>query len=174
MIAIGALWPATARADDVPANGKVEVKKVKVDGSETPKFVVRAVVEQPPKKVWAVVSDCAHYKDRLPRVAASELLKKEGNVHTCRVTIKMPFPFANLTATTEATHEESDRAMKRSWKLVQGDYKLNTGSWEVKALDDAGTKSLVTYTVHAEPQRPEALSRMLDMATAAGVSAALG
>lgn len=145
------LLPTLALADDLPAKGKIEVKKVKVDGSDAPKFVVRTVMDLPPKKIWAVVSDCSHYKERMPRVAAAELLKKEGKVFTCRVTIKMPFPLSNLTATTDATHEETERSMSRRWKLVQGDYKVNTGSWEVKALDKDATRSLVTYTVHAEP-----------------------
>lgn len=152
LFAAASLASLSAHADDVPAKGQVDVKKVKVDGTDTPKFVVRKVMDVAPKKVWAVVSDCAHYKDRLPRVAASELVKKDGNTFTCKVTIKVPFPMSNLTAVTEAHHEESARAMKRSWKLVSGDYTRNEGSWEVKALDDAGTKSLVTYSVLAEPK----------------------
>lgn len=152
LAAFASLAPMAAHAEDLPAKGEVDVKKVKVDGTSTPKFVVRKVMDLAPKKVWAVVSDCAHYKDRLPRVAASELVKKDGNTFTCKVTIKVPFPMSNLTATTEAHHEESARSMKRSWKLVSGDYTRNEGSWEVKALDDAGTKSLVTYSVLAEPK----------------------
>jgi ribosome-associated toxin RatA of RatAB toxin-antitoxin module len=135
----------------LPAKGEVEVKAFPVAGSDAPKIVVRAVMELPAKKIWQIVSDCAHYKDRLPRVAASELLKKAGNVHTCKVTIAMPFPLSNLTATTEAVHEESELGMTRRWKLVSGDYKVNEGSWEVKPLNKEGTSSLVTYTVHAEP-----------------------
>ncbi len=152
LIATCSLAATAIASDDLPAKGQVQVTKVKVDGVDTPKFVVRTVMDLPPKKVWAVVSDCAHYKDRMPRVAASDLLKKEGNIHTCKVTIRLPFPMSNLTATTEARHEESDRRMKRSWKLVEGDYKRNEGSWEIEAIDAAGTQSLVTYTVMAEPK----------------------
>lgn len=135
----------------LPAKGEVEVKAYAVAGSDAPRVVVRAVMDLPPKKIWQIVSDCAHYKGRLPRVASSELVKKAGNVHTCKVTISMPFPLSDLTATTEAVHEESDKGMTRRWKLVSGDYKVNEGSWEVKALNKEGTSSLVTYTVHAEP-----------------------
>jgi ribosome-associated toxin RatA of RatAB toxin-antitoxin module len=135
----------------LPAKGEVEVKAFAVAGSDAPRIVVRAVMDLPPKKIWQIVSDCAHYKGRLPRVASSELVKKAGNVHTCKVTISMPFPLSDLTATTEAVHEESDKGMTRRWKLVQGDYKVNEGSWEVKALNKEGTSSLVIDTVHAEP-----------------------
>ena len=111
--------------------------------------MARAVLDVPAKKVWAIVSDCAHYKEHMPRVAASELLKQEGNVYTCKVTVSMPFPLSDLTGVTRAVHEESAAGMARRWTLVSGDYKVNEGSWEVKPLD--GQSSLVTYTVHAEP-----------------------
>jgi ribosome-associated toxin RatA of RatAB toxin-antitoxin module len=148
LFAIAAL-PRGAAGEDLPAKDQVEIKSYTVPGSSTPKIVARAVIELPPQKIWQIVSDCAHYKDHLPRVAASELVKKEGNVHTCKVTIAMPFPLSNLTGITAAVHDESETGMSRKWKLVSGDYKFNEGSWEVKPLDKG--QSLVTYTIHAEP-----------------------
>ncbi len=148
-LAITAL-PGAAAGEDLPAPGQVEIKSYAVAGSGAPRIVARSVMDMPAKKVWAIVSDCAHYKEHLPRVAASELLKKEGNVHTCKVTIDMPFPLSNLTGVTAAVHTESDAAMSRKWTLVSGDYKVNEGSWEVKAID--GGQTLVVYTIHVEPK----------------------
>lgn len=150
LAALALVPPAAADEADGLDGGKVDVKMVAVKDSSTPMVVVRAIVDSPPAKVWAVVSDCAHYKERLPRIAASRLVKKEGNKHTCEVTLAMPFPLSNLTAVTEAVHEESDKGMTRRWKMVSGDYKFNTGSWEVKP-HKGGAASLVTYKVHAEP-----------------------
>src|SRR6185312_9045630 len=100
--------PASAAGDDLPEKGKVEIKSYAVPGSPAPRIVARAVMDAPAKKIWAVLSDCANYKYRLPRVAASELVKKEGNVHTCKVTVSMPFPLSNLSGVTAAVHTESD------------------------------------------------------------------
>lgn len=151
-ISVGALLglaaPGAARGDDPP---KVDIKTFAVPGSDTPKIVMSATLDVPPRKVWAIINDCSRYKERMPRVAAAKQLKKEGNVYTCEVTIDMPFPLSNLTAVTEATHEESDKGMSRRWKLVRGDYKVNTGSWEIKPADPDGKTSFVVYTVHAEP-----------------------
>jgi len=152
LVAALALVPGAADADaPLPAKGAVQVNVYSVPGSNTPKVVARAIIEQPPRKVWAVVSDCAHYQSRMPHVAKSRLVSKVGNKHTCEVTISLPFPLSNLTAVTEATHEESDKGMVRRWKLVSGDYSINNGSWEVRPLDASGTSSLVTYSVQAEP-----------------------
>jgi ribosome-associated toxin RatA of RatAB toxin-antitoxin module len=144
--------PGDAGADDnLPPKGQVEIKSYAVAGSGTPKIVARTVMDLPPKKIWQIVSDCAHYKEHMPRVAASEELKKEGNVHTCKVTISMPFPLSNLTGVTASVHEESEAGMSRKWKLVSGDYKVNEGSWELTPTDKSATSTLVVYTVHAEP-----------------------
>jgi ribosome-associated toxin RatA of RatAB toxin-antitoxin module len=128
----------------------VDVSSLDVKGSDVPMVVVRAVVRSPPANVWKVVSDCAHYKDRMPHIAASRLVSQVGNKVTCEVTLSMPFPLANLTAVTEAAHEERPDRMTRTWKLVRGDYTFNEGSWEVRA-HDGGKSSLVTYRVHAKP-----------------------
>jgi ribosome-associated toxin RatA of RatAB toxin-antitoxin module len=128
----------------------VVVRATAVKGSDMPRITAKAILSQPPEKVWAIVSDCSKYKGRMPRVASAQLVKKEGNKFTCKVTIEVPFPFSNLTATTEAVHEESPEGMTRRWKLVSGDYKKNEGSWEIKPLE-GGTKSQVTYTLHVEP-----------------------
>lgn len=150
-----ALVPGAAVADaPLPANGQVQISVVSVPGSKTPKVVARAVIAEPPRKVWAVVSDCAHYAGRLPRVKKARLVKQVGNKHTCEVTLAMPFPFSDLTAVTESTHEESEAGMSRRWTLVSGDYVVNNGSWEVRPADATGTTSIVTYSVQAEPTTP--------------------
>jgi len=145
----GALPGDASGDDDLPPKGQVEIKSYAVAGSSTPKIVARAVLDVPAKKLWAIVSDCAHYKEHMPRVLASELVKKEGNVHTCKVTIEMPFPLSNLTGVTAAVHDESEAGMSRKWTLVSGDYKFNNGSWEVKPIDKGS--SLLVYSIHAEP-----------------------
>ncbi len=147
VLALAMLGGSEAIAIDPDA---VEVRASAVKGSDMPKITAKAVLSQPPAKVWGIISDCAKYKGRMPRVAAAKELKKEGNKHTCEVTVEVPFPFSNLTAVTEAVHEEGPDGMSRRWKLVRGDYKRNEGSWEIKPVE-GGKKSLVTYSLHVEP-----------------------
>lgn len=142
-----------AHADDASNldGGKILVTAASVAGSPEPEHVVRAVVESPPGSVWKVVSDCAHYKDRLPHVAASAELSRSGQTVRCQVTIAMPFPTSNLTAITDAIHEERPDVMSRTWKLVSGDYEFNNGSWTVEPYR-GGAASMVTYRVHVKPK----------------------
>jgi ribosome-associated toxin RatA of RatAB toxin-antitoxin module len=150
---VGLFLTSPVRADDAADldAGKILVTSVAVPGSPEPEHVVRAVVESPPRSVWKVVSDCAHFKDRLPHIAASAELSRSGNTVTCQVTVALPFPASNLTAVTEAVHDERPDGMKRSWKLVRGDYDFNDGSWTIESYR-GGAASLVTYRLHVKPK----------------------
>jgi ribosome-associated toxin RatA of RatAB toxin-antitoxin module len=151
LAALAATSPAPADDARSLEDGHVEITTTDVPGSDVPKVVVRAIVRSPAASVWAVVSDCAHYKERLPHTAASRLVSVSGKTVRCEVTIAIPFPFPNLTAVTEATHEVAPDHMTRTWHLVSGDYVVNDGSWDVRSID-GGAASLVTYTVHAQPK----------------------
>jgi ribosome-associated toxin RatA of RatAB toxin-antitoxin module len=142
-----------AAADDSADldSGKILVTSTPVVGSPEPERTVRAVVESPPSAVWKIVSDCAHYREHLPHVAASAELSRAGNTVVCQVTIAMPFPVSNLTAVTQAVHDERPAAMTRTWHLVSGDYDFNDGSWTVIPYRD-GRASMVTYRIHVKPK----------------------
>lgn len=84
-------------------------------------------------------------------MSESKLLKKSGNTFICEVEIDLPFPLSNLTAKTRGVHTVTPTKMTRKWTLIKGDFRVNTGSWVVESFNESGTRSLVTYTVHAEP-----------------------
>jgi ribosome-associated toxin RatA of RatAB toxin-antitoxin module len=151
LLSLGAA--STAAADDASDldAGKILVTSAAVAGSSEPEHVVRAVVESPPAAVWKVVSQCDHFKERLPHIAAAHEVSRAGTTVTCEVTIAMPFPTSNLTAVTEAVHDVRPDGMSRTWKLVRGDYEYNDGSWTIQSYR-GGTASLVTYRVHVKPK----------------------
>ena len=154
-------WPALALAD-VPKTelrsrldaGGVVTWTDDVPGSSMPRVHAAAELKAPPEKVWAIVGDCANYKNTMPRVADSKLLRKEGDdVFICRVSADMPFPFSDLTSTTRATHTRKDGSYLRSWTFIEGDYKANTGSWALHPRE-GGRKTLAVYSLHVEPNIP--------------------
>ena len=131
--------------------GNISVKVFKVPKSETPKAVVKAVIDAPPAKVWKLVSDCSRYTKTMNRVKSSKLISQSGDTVICETVIDMPFPFSNLKGRTKAKHVVTPKRMSRSWSLIKGDYHFNNGSWVVEPFDEQGTRSLVTYSIHAEP-----------------------
>lgn len=145
--------PARALADDrgALASGKVLISTRNV-GGDTPEVTVKAVIDAKPKRVWRLVSDCNRYEKTMLRVEKARQLSKHGNKVVCRVTIDMPWPVSDLTATTEARHIIRPGYYARRWRLLSGDYKQNRGSWVLRPFGKDQSKTLVVYTVHAIPK----------------------
>jgi ribosome-associated toxin RatA of RatAB toxin-antitoxin module len=152
-----ALSLTSARADDATkarlATGEIIVQTKAIKGSTTPRLKAMAVVGAPPERIWKIVDQCADYPTTMVRIAAAEEVSRKGNIVRCKVTVDMPFPLSDLTALTEAVHTvQPGKMYKREWKLVEGDYRSNRGSWTLVPFDDAGQQTLVVYEVHADPK----------------------
>jgi ribosome-associated toxin RatA of RatAB toxin-antitoxin module len=164
----GVLTSFAARAGD----DGIQVWTEPVAGSETPVAVVQAVVDAPPAALWEIISRCADYKNRMPRIASSKELSRSGDEHkafttTCEVTADLPFPLSDLTSVNRAEHiVEPGVRYVRSWKLISGDYDLNEGSWTLVALD-GGARTKVTYRLRAKPRvpLPDAMLRQVQQGT---------
>ncbi len=137
------------------AAGEILLSTQKVPGSEQPRATLMAVIDAPPAKIWAILSKCADYKRTMVRVAEARELWVKGKTHRCRVTIDLPFPLSTLTAVTDAVHTVvPGKRWERKWQLVEGDYERNSGSWTLAPFNDAATRTLVIYKVHAVPNLP--------------------
>jgi len=141
--------PARLRA------GEVFVATEPIPGSATPRLVVRAVVDAPPERVWDCIDRSALYSGFMPRVKKSEELSRDGDDVRTRLTVEMPFPLKNLTATTQARHTvEPGLRWVRAWRLESGDYHQNEGSWTLTPVDGEPHRTLAHYQVHVVPKIP--------------------
>ena len=132
--------------------GEVIIKPRDVRGSDFPLVVAMAVVDAPPSKVWRLVDDCENYAVTLPTVSLSEEIRRTKRRVRCKVTIKLPL-LPDLTSVTDATQTVvRDKRYIQSWRLVNGDYHKNTGTWTLVPFDDEGQRTLVVYEVHVEPK----------------------
>lgn len=135
--------------------GEVLVTTEPVAGSTTPRLIVRAVIDAPADRVWDLVDRSALYSRFMPRVKKSEELSRAGDDVRTRVTVAMPFPLPNLTATTQARHTvEPGVRYVRAWRLESGDYKQNEGSWTFTPVDGEPGRTFVHYQVHVIPKVP--------------------
>lgn len=127
--------------------------EILVDG-RADEVVVKAVVDAPPQRVWDLVSRCGRYTRTMERIKAARELSRDAGRVVCRVTVDMPFPYADLTATTRAIHSEDPghQRFSRRWDQIQGDYKVNRGSWELRPFNGDRGRTLVIYRVEAVPK----------------------
>lgn len=135
--------------------GEALVHTEPVPGSSTPCIVVRAVFEHPAETIWKLIDQSARYFEFMPRVKTSAELSRDGaNIRT-RMTVDMPFPLKNLTATTRAVHTvEPGVRYVRAWKLEEGDYHVNEGSWTLSPIEGEPGRCYAYYRVHVIPKIP--------------------
>ena len=125
-----------------------------VPGSKNPMLIVAAVFEVAPRRVWALIDNVKAYKTTMPRTKKAEELYRRGNEVGTRMTVDMPFPLPNLTASTHAIHTVIEGELyRREWKLVEGDYHRNEGSWTL-VPDGGSERTLLIYRVLVEPKVP--------------------
>jgi hypothetical protein len=156
-----ALWilPEPAAARDWMAaydRGEIVVYTRPVKISDQPEAIVKAVINAPPQKVWAIVSRCADYTRTMNRIVKSAELSRSGSPANqrlvCRVTVDVPFPYSDLTATTRVVHRVGNGRWYRTWRLWHGDYKFNRGSWTLTYFKGNKNRTMVVYRALAVPK----------------------
>lgn len=166
MLTLTVLLSVAAGADDAQlAKGEIVVHINKVAGSNVDEAVAAAVIDASPEVVWGIVSDCANYKNTMPSIIESAMVKSEKptaadganvvEIRKCRVVADLPFPFADLVSVTRGVMVvDPGKLYMRKWKLIEGDYNVNNGSWVVVPYGSDGKRALATYTIQAEPKVP--------------------
>ncbi|MBI1949636.1 MAG: SRPBCC family protein [Deltaproteobacteria bacterium] len=113
----------------------------------------RAVIDAPPDKVWPLVWDCSRFVRTMPSIAKSELVEHKDNTTLCHVVADLPFPFSDLTSLSRAVLEVVPGVCwRRTWKMVEGDYTVNQGSFTLVPWGQG--KTLATYQIDARPKVP--------------------
>ena len=144
---------ALAAEPDVDRLARGEILVTSRPASGVAEVIVRAVIETPPRRVWDVVSQCGRYVQTMTRIKAARELSRKGGQVICKVTVDMPFPYPDLTAVTRGTHVEAPgQRFSRRWDLIEGDYKLNRGSWELEPFRGDARRTLATYRIQALPR----------------------
>ena len=135
--------------------GELLIERLEPTGGEGVAARAKAVIEAPVSKVWPAVRDCQHFKEFMPRTLQSELRESKGNERLCYVELDMPWPLDPVGLETLSTIEELPKgAFRRSWRMTQGKFKHNTGSYQVEPFNGDASRTLLTYTVDALPDLP--------------------
>ena len=150
-----ALTAVSARADDRTARlerGELIVEVVPRKGQSVALVKVTTVFAAPAERIWPLLDRCGDYKATMMRVAEAEELSRHGSTVRCRVVVEMPFPFDNITSVTEAKQTvKPGKGYRRRWRQVEGDFRVNSGQWQLTPYGD-GQRTLAVYEVIAAPK----------------------
>ena len=139
------------------------------------RFKMMAILNASPEAVWSIIEDCDRYQKTMTKIKSARLIRQESaNTYVCETVVDTPFPLKPLRSVTRATHRVvPGKKWVRSWKLIEGDYKANVGSWTLKPYP--GGRTLVIYKNVAEPDIniPLAIKEMARKKTLPGLMANL-
>jgi hypothetical protein len=157
LCALLALAPAVAAAADWNAaldRGEIMVYRESVPGEAETRVVMQAVIERSPLEVLRLIEDCDRYRVTMPRIRSARRDSKGAGWDICTVTVAMPFPYKDATATSRATNTIRDggRTIRREWRLLSGDYERNEGSWTLTPFRGDAGRTLAVYRAFAKPR----------------------
>lgn len=152
----------TAAEQKKLAAGDIVTRETKPTDNKGVGAMAIGVVDASSDEVFAVVRDCQHFWQFMPRTKKSWVKEEPGVGTICHVELSLPFPLPDLWSdSTSIVKEEPKGHHYRGWKLVRGTYHRNDGSWTVVPWGD-GTKSIVVYAIDSDPKMavPDPLIRM--------------
>ena len=157
LCALLTLAPAGALARDWDAvldRGEIMVYRERVPGEAETWVVMKAVIERSPLEVLRLIEDCDRYRATMPRIRSARRDRKGAGWDICTVTVAMPFPYRDATATSRATNTVRDggRTIRREWRLLSGDYERNEGSWTLTPFRGDPRRTLAVYRAFAKPR----------------------
>jgi hypothetical protein len=146
-------WAVAGKTRARLDKGELITSSKKVPGSEFPQSVGLMVIDAPARAIWNILERCGDYKRTMQRVKYSKEISRKGSKVRCEVVIDMPTPLDDLRTVTDAIHTViPGKKWVRSWNMIEGDFKTNTGSWTLMPFNEQGSRTLVIYKVHAVPK----------------------
>ena len=96
------------------------------------------IVDAPPEKVWATLLKMEEFKDFMPKVTSSELLRREKNEMDLHFVIEVPGPDTDYVV--RYTKDDAKQTVTGSW--MKGDLKGSKWFWKVEPAP--GGKTLLS------------------------------
>lgn len=143
--------------------GEIIIEPKPEPGSDLPRVSITAVIEAPSERVWRLIDDVNNYHRNLAGVKRARELSREGERVMVEATIGVPFPLKDMTSTSESLHQDlGEGRYRRTWNMVHGDYKANSGSWDMLPFEGDANRTLLIYQVFAVPKMriPKKLQEM--------------
>lgn len=112
--------------------------------------LVVGLIAAPPEDVFPIYTDFESYPELFKSARSSEVLKREGNVMTCKVIIDFPWPLGMRWVTNHTVLDPTTTSF--TFKKFEGSVKIYEGA--LKVLPEARSRSRVVYMAKVDPDLP--------------------
>ena len=100
-------------------------------------------IDCPPDRLLAVITDFARYPEFLPEIVDAKVISEEAGVW------EVAFALQIVRRLEYTLRLEQPTPLKVQWSLVEGVFRVNTGSWSLESLDE-GSRTCATYEVETQ------------------------
>jgi ribosome-associated toxin RatA of RatAB toxin-antitoxin module len=135
-----------ARAQDVQELlAKGPIVQVQEDGAGRFAAAVAVIeVAVAPERAWEIVTDFGRYKEFLPRVVKSEVVRSQGDERD--VAVELEAPVVNTRYTVRYKLDRSNLRAEGRW--IEGSLEGSSWLWQISARPGGG--ALLHYTLRAK------------------------
>jgi uncharacterized membrane protein len=112
--------------------------------------MVTGLIDAPPEVVYPVYTDFESYPELFKTARSSDVLKREGNVLTCKVVMDFPWPLGSRWVSNYTYLDPANTSF--TFKKFEGSVRLYEGA--LKVLPESRSRSRVVYTAKVDPDLP--------------------
>lgn len=112
--------------------------------------MVTGLIDAPPEVVYPIYTDFESYPELFKSARSSEILKREGNVLTCKVVMDFPWPLGSRWVSNYTYLDPENTSF--TFKKFDGTVRLYEGA--LKVLPESNGRSRVVYTAKVDPALP--------------------
>jgi len=125
---------------------------VHVEDNDEPikRTLVTGLVDAPPEVVYPIYTDFESYPELFKSARSSDVLKRDGNVLTCKVVMDFPWPLGSRWVSNYTYLDPENTSF--TFKKFEGSVRLYEGA--LKVLPEGNSRSRVVYTAKVDPALP--------------------
>jgi len=123
---------------------------VEETGEPIKRTLVTGLIDAPPEMVFPIYTDFESYPELFQSARSSEILKRDGNVLTCKVVMVFPWPLGSRWVTNTTYLDPANTSF--TFKKVEGSVRIYEGA--LRVLPEGTGRSRVIYTAKVDPALP--------------------
>ncbi len=112
--------------------------------------LVTGLIDAPPEVVYPIYTDFESYPELFKSARSSQILKRDGDVLTCKVVMDFPWPLGSRWVTNHTYLDPENTSF--TFKKFEGSVRLYEGAMRI--LPEGANRSRVIYTAKVDPALP--------------------
>jgi ribosome-associated toxin RatA of RatAB toxin-antitoxin module len=123
---------------------------VEQTGDRIKRTLVTGLIDAPPAAVYPIYTDFESYPELFKSARSSEILKRDGNVLTCKVVMDFPWPLGSRWVSNYTYLDPANTSF--TFKKFEGSVKIYEGALVI--MPEGKARSRVIYTAKVDPDLP--------------------